>query len=77
MPPKGKKPQMPAPLPKNEVLADTGKKKWVLGPSIGKGGFGEIYAAAQGDTPPVKDSDYCFVVKIVGSNDFYFSDTYA
>lgn len=68
MPPKkGPKPyKMPPPLPKNEVLTDTGKRKWLLGPSIGKGGFGEIYAAAQGEKTPVKDTDYCYVIKIVG-----------
>ncbi|KAE8741963.1 hypothetical protein FOCC_FOCC012523 [Frankliniella occidentalis] len=53
-----------APLPKNEVLTDTLKQKWVLGQSIGKGGFGEIYSAAAGETPPKKDSDFCYVVKI-------------
>lgn len=66
MPPKkGKLYKMPAPIPKNEILTDTLKQKWTLGPSIGKGGFGEIYAAAEGEKVPNKDSDYRHVVKIV------------
>lgn len=55
---------MPSPIPKNEVLTDTLKQKWTIGPSIGKGGFGEIYAAAEGEKAPLKDSDYPYVVKI-------------
>lgn len=53
MPPKakGKKfgaRKMPPPLPKGEVLTDSVKKQqWVIGASIGTGGFGEIYIAAQ------------------------------
>lgn len=69
MPPKkGKLYKMPAPLPKSEVLTDTAKQKWILGPSIGIGGFGEIYAAAEGEKAPTKDSEYRFVVKIVCKN---------
>ncbi len=52
MPPKakGKKAtarKMPPPLPLGEVLTDgIRKQEWVIGTSIGKGGFGEIYMAA-------------------------------
>lgn len=50
------------PLPKGEILEDIGKKKWKLGPSIGQGGFGEIYAAQEvGST----GSSYPYVIKIV------------
>ena len=35
--------KMPEPMPLGEILTDTMKKKWKLGRSIGKGGFGEIY----------------------------------
>lgn len=51
MPPKakGKKAaarKMPPPLPKGEILTDgIQKQQWVIGSSIGKGGFGEIYIA--------------------------------
>lgn len=51
MPPKakGKKAgarKMPPPLPPGEVLTDAiRKEQWVIGSSIGKGGFGEIYIA--------------------------------
>lgn len=53
MPPKakGKKAgarKMPPPLPKGEVLTDAiRKQQWVIGASIGTGGFGEIYIATQ------------------------------
>ncbi|XP_071832764.1 serine/threonine-protein kinase VRK1-like [Apostichopus japonicus] len=39
--------QMPDPLPLGEELTDFQKKKWALGPSVGKGGFGEIYLASE------------------------------
>ncbi|XP_046402222.1 nucleosomal histone kinase 1 [Ischnura elegans] len=35
----------PKPLPKGEVLVDLNKCKWVIGPSVGVGGFGEVYSA--------------------------------
>ncbi|GLH03902.1 Nucleosomal histone kinase 1 [Gryllus bimaculatus] len=44
---KGGKYQMPDPLPNGEILTDLCKKQWKLGPSIGKGGFGEIYSATE------------------------------
>lgn len=54
MPPKakvkGKKAvvrKMPAPIPNGEIVTDGVKKQqWVIGASIGKGGFGVIYLAA-------------------------------
>lgn len=55
---------MPEPLPKNEILTDSLKQKWILGSSIAKGGFGEIYAAASGEKAPSKDSGYDCVIKI-------------
>ncbi len=30
-------------IPQGEILTDLKDKKWKLGPSIGIGGFGEIY----------------------------------
>lgn len=49
MPPKKRKAkangyEFPDPLPLGEILKDVSKKEWLLGPSIGKGGFGEIYS---------------------------------
>lgn len=49
------------PLPKGIILEDIGKKKWSLGVSIGKGGFGEIYSAQE---EGAKGNKYPYVVKI-------------
>lgn len=61
--------KMPAPIPLGEVIHDTvGKKKWRIGPSIGVGGFGEIYSACDHESSPKKGtSAYPFVIKIVSS----------
>ncbi|XP_047521693.1 serine/threonine-protein kinase VRK1-like [Pieris napi] len=57
--------KMPAPIPAGEVINDTiAKKKWRIGPSIGVGGFGEIYSACNHEASPKKASEYPFVVKI-------------
>ncbi|EZA61992.1 hypothetical protein DMN91_003440 [Ooceraea biroi] len=37
---------MPEPLPAGEILTDISKGQWILGKSIGVGGFGEVYSAA-------------------------------
>ncbi|XP_061719089.1 serine/threonine-protein kinase VRK1-like [Cydia pomonella] len=56
--------KMPAPIATGEIIHDTTmKKKWRIGPSIGVGGFGEIYSACDHDSTP-KSSNYPFVVKI-------------
>ncbi|XP_041981875.1 serine/threonine-protein kinase VRK1 [Aricia agestis] len=61
--PKGYK--MPVPIPAGEVINDTiGKRKWRIGPSIGVGGFGEIYSACDHESSPKKTSNYPFVIKI-------------
>jgi len=36
--------KLPDPIPNGEILRDVTKKEWQIGPSIGVGGFGEIYA---------------------------------
>jgi hypothetical protein len=36
--------KLPDPIPSGEILRDVTKKEWQIGPSIGVGGFGEIYA---------------------------------
>lgn len=65
MPPKKKTAsgyKFASPLPKGIILEDITKKKWKLGVSIGKGGFGEIYNAQEAET---KGNKYPFVIKIV------------
>ena len=59
--------KMPPPLPSGTVLeSPSDKSRWVTGQSIGKGGFGEIYLAAQhGKSAATKDARY--VVKMVRS----------
>lgn len=58
--------EMPEPVPIGTTLTDIYKKEYKIGPSIGTGGFGEIYAACDGKvTAPKKVEDYPFAVKIV------------
>lgn len=56
--------KMPDPLPAGEVLTDTVKEQWKLGPSIGKGGFGEIYSAKKLKSD---SSNITYVIKIVNA----------
>lgn len=57
--------KFPDPIPNGEILQDISKKKWRIGPSIGMGGFGEIYSACEHDSTPKKTSLYPYVIKIV------------
>ena len=52
---------MPDPLPAGELLTAIAKKQWILGTSIGKGGFGEFYCAKEASS---KASKYPYVVKV-------------
>jgi hypothetical protein len=36
--------KLPDSIPIGEILRDVTDKKWQIGPSLGVGGFGEIYA---------------------------------
>ncbi len=68
--------KMPPPMVKGELLNDfTKKTSWVLGESIGKGGFGEIYSASKSG----HKSGRKYVIKIVNSFSFlklfYFSSS--
>jgi hypothetical protein len=36
--------RLPDPIPVGEIVRDVTKKEWQIGPSVGVGGFGEIYA---------------------------------
>ena len=57
--------KMPPPIPSGEILTDFNKKQWMLGGSVGKGGFGEIYMATpSGKSTTDKASQY--VIKVVG-----------
>ncbi|KMQ96803.1 nucleosomal histone kinase 1-like protein [Lasius niger] len=53
---------MPDPISAGEILTDMCKGQWILGKSIGVGGFGEVYSAApySGKVP----KDYPNVIKI-------------
>ncbi|KAF2365167.1 Protein kinase domain [Trinorchestia longiramus] len=55
--------KLPDPIPEGQVITDMAKNVWVLGRSIGQGGFGEIYLASDDSTRPVNDTDK-FVVKV-------------
>lgn len=56
---------MPKPIPAGTTLTDLLKKQWVLGKSVGKGGFGEIYQATVKGRESAKDPRY--VIKVVSS----------
>lgn len=57
--------QMPENIPLGEVLTDLSKQQWKIGPSIGTGGFGEIYCACKVNEPIKRHEDYPYVVKVV------------
>lgn len=72
MPPKAKpKPKKvngyarPADIALGTILTDTFKNAWKVGPSIGSGGFGDIYSCCSAAEPVKKVDDYPHVVKIV------------
>ncbi|XP_046411707.1 serine/threonine-protein kinase VRK1-like isoform X1 [Neodiprion fabricii] len=54
--------KLPDPIPNGEILTDVAKKRWIIGPSIGVGGFGEIYSAAS--YTDGKSKTYPYVIKI-------------
>lgn len=56
--------QMPEKIPMGEVLTDISKQQWRIGPTIGAGGFGEIYSACPASSAK-KSDDYAYVVKVV------------
>lgn len=57
--------QMPERIPIGMILTDLSKQQWKIGPSIGVGGFGEIYCACKANEAPKKHEDYAYVVKVV------------
>lgn len=54
----------PVAIPLGAVLTDNQKKQWKVGPSIGSGGFGEIYCVCPVDKPVKKVEEYPYVLKI-------------
>ncbi|KAM7404117.1 hypothetical protein PAMA_004508 [Pampus argenteus] len=50
-------------FPPGEVLTDTAKKAWKLGPPVGQGGFGLIYLADENSAKPV-GADARYVIKV-------------
>lgn len=61
--------QMPEKIPLGEVLTDLAKQSWKIGPSIGAGGFGEIYCASKTTDSVKKHEDYPYVVKVVSKTE--------
>lgn len=61
------------PLPVGEILTDNTKVQWIIGQSIGCGGFGEIYAAK-----PVNErtDHYNYVVKVDHQNGPLYAEMY-
>lgn len=58
--------QMPEHLPIGSVLTDLHKIQWKIGPSIGTGGFGEIYSAFKsGESVSQRSDEHPYVVKLV------------
>lgn len=55
----------PASIKLGTILTDNTKKQWKVGPSVGSGGFGDIYSCCSADASPKKATDYPHVVKIV------------
>lgn len=55
---------MPKKLPVGSILQDSSKIQWKSGPSIGIGGFGEIYCACRADSKVKNAKDYPYVIKI-------------
>ena len=39
--------KLPDPIPRGEIITDISKKQWIIGESIGLGGFGEIYSGTR------------------------------
>lgn len=59
--------KLPDPIPAGQIIQDMTKNIWVLGKSIGQGGFGEIYLASDDPNREVQDTDK-FVVKVEPHN---------
>ncbi|XP_063706699.1 serine/threonine-protein kinase VRK1 [Culicoides brevitarsis] len=56
--------QMPKKLNRGTKLVDNFKCEWIVGSSIGKGGFGEIYCVSKKDDKIKSEKDFAYVLKI-------------
>lgn len=65
--------RLPDPLPQGERLIDNTKKEWIIGSSIGKGGFGEIYLAKPAND---KTDNWNYVIKIDHRNGPLYAEMY-
>lgn len=57
--------RLPDPLPSGEILTDNVKATWMLGESIGCGGFGELYLAK---STAEKLNDFNYIIKVDHNN---------
>lgn len=57
--------EMPKKLTRGTKLVDNSKIEWIVGSSIGKGGFGEIYCISKTKDNIKAEKDYPYVLKIV------------
>lgn len=57
--------EMPKKLTRGTKLVDNSKVEWIVGSSIGKGGFGEIYCVSKIKENVKAEKDYPYVLKIV------------
>ncbi|XP_042238964.1 serine/threonine-protein kinase VRK1-like isoform X1 [Homarus americanus] len=55
--------KLPNPIAPGIIITDVGKKQWIIGNSIGVGGFGEIYLASEDIQNPVSSLADC-VIKV-------------
>uniref|UniRef100_A0A336LU41 non-specific serine/threonine protein kinase n=1 Tax=Culicoides sonorensis TaxID=179676 RepID=A0A336LU41_CULSO len=56
--------EMPKKVARGTVLVDSSKVSWIVGSSIGKGGFGEIYCVSKVSDKVKTEKNYEYVLKI-------------
>lgn len=59
--------QTPIKIPLGATFKDLSRQEWVVGKSIGSGGFGDIYSARKIGTSIKQPEDYPFALKIVSN----------
>ena len=57
-------------IPLGEVITDSAKQQWQIGPSIGANGCSKIYCANKANDSTKKYDDYPYVAKLVSQYDF-------
>lgn len=63
--------EMPKKLTRGTKLVDNSKCEWIVGSSIGKGGFGEIYCVSKVKDNIKAEKDYAYVLKIVSCDSLF------